>query len=83
MDRLSVKERIARLLPDDKPGKLLVWIIGSRIGGAADLAGDRAWTTWSGCAGRTGSNAPSATALEAGGRVIAGSCAPPAGTGPR
>jgi RNA-directed DNA polymerase len=42
-----------------------------------------AWTTWSGCAGRTGSNAPSATALEAGGRVIAGSCAPPAGTGPR
>ena len=42
-----------------------------------------AWTTWSGCAGHTGSNAPSATALEAGGRVIAVSCAPPAGTGPR
>src|SRR5271157_4919966 len=42
-----------------------------------------AWTTWSGCAGHTGSNVPSATALEAGGRVIAGSCAPPAGTGPR
>ena len=42
-----------------------------------------AWTTWSGSAGHTGSNAPGATALEAGGRVIAGSCAPPAGTGPR
>jgi hypothetical protein len=42
-----------------------------------------AWTTWSGCAGHMGSNAPGATVLEAGGRVIAGSCAPPAGTGPR
>src|SRR6185437_1590889 len=28
-----------------------------------------AWTIWSGCAGHTGSNAPGATALEAGGRV--------------
>src|SRR6266536_859528 len=52
----------------------------SRPGSAPMLT---AWTTWSGCAGHTGSNAPSATASEAGGRVITGSCAPPAGTGPR